>query len=43
LVVRIDDGAVVDAPLGPQTFTLNVPTSATPMTLAELRALLRDR
>jgi outer membrane biogenesis lipoprotein LolB len=42
LVVRIDDGAIVDAPLGPQTFTLNVPASATPMTLAELRALLRD-
>jgi hypothetical protein len=43
LVVRIDDGAIVDAPLGPETFNLNVPASATPMTLDELRALLRDR
>jgi hypothetical protein len=43
LTIRIDDGAIVNANLGPETFALNVPSTATPMTLDELRALLKDR
>ncbi|HYN08221.1 MAG TPA: hypothetical protein VES67_12620 [Vicinamibacterales bacterium] len=43
LKLRIDQEAIVNPPLGPDTFTLKVPASATPMSLDELRSLLRNR
>ncbi len=43
LRVRIDDEPIVNPTLGPQTFALTVPPSAVPMTLDELRDLLRKR
>jgi hypothetical protein len=43
LTLRIDEGPIVNPTLGPETFALNVPSTATPMTLDELRDLLRNR
>jgi hypothetical protein len=43
LSLRIDEGPIVNPALGPETFALNVPSTATPMTLDELRDLLRKR
>ena len=43
LSLRIDEGPIVNPALGPETFALNVPSTATPMTLDELRDLLRNR
>jgi len=43
LSLRIDEGPLVNPALGPETFALNVPSTATPMTLDELRDLLRNR
>jgi hypothetical protein len=43
LSLRIDEGPIVNPTLGPETFALNVPSTATPMTLDELRDLLRKR
>jgi hypothetical protein len=43
LTLRIDEGPIVNPALGPETFALNVPSTATPMTLDELRDLLRNR
>lgn len=43
LRMRIDEGPIVNPVLGPETFALNVPSTATPMTLDELRDLLRNR
>ena len=43
LTLRIDQESIVNPPLGPDTFTLNVPASAMTMSLDELRSLLRNR
>jgi hypothetical protein len=43
LKFRIDRESIVNPPLGPDTFTLTVPESASPMSLDELRSLLRNR
>jgi hypothetical protein len=43
LKLRIDEGPIVNSTLGPETFTLNVPSTAVPMTLDEVRGLLRRR
>ena len=43
LRLRMDEGPIVNSPLGPETFTLNVPSTAVPMTLDEVRRLLRSR
>jgi hypothetical protein len=43
LRLRIDDGPIVNSSLGPETFSLTVPSTAAPMTLDEVRGLLRNR
>jgi hypothetical protein len=43
LKFRLDQESIVNPPLGPDTFSLQVPPSATPMSLDDLRALLRNR
>jgi hypothetical protein len=43
LTLRIDDDPIVNPVLGPETFALKVPATAAPMTLDEIRDLLRRR
>jgi hypothetical protein len=43
LKLRMDEGPIVNSPLGAETFTLTVPSTAVPMTLDEVRGLLRNR
>jgi hypothetical protein len=43
LKLRMDEGPIVNSPLGPETFSLSVPSTASPMTLDEVRGLLRNR
>lgn len=43
LRLRMDEGPIVNSPLGPETFALTVPSTAVPMTLDEVRGLLRNR
>jgi hypothetical protein len=43
LRLRMDDGPIVNSALGPETFALTVPSTAVPMTLDEVRGLLRNR